>query len=238
MFIQHGAEADSWWCCQTFGRLVQKNLSHLICCENLWWQFCISSAYGTASQSWRSVELLCPHIQDFTKEKSTTTTILRPIFRDHPGEPVPEENFWTLWCKGRLTEADTLTIRLGATPSGLTSAHIVLRAGCPSCRPANSVKGLKAITNEKSGCEIAIVWKQWTIPFGTLRQLVYHQLIWDIKCTWSRLARTYWQGSLKHVVAAICFVFWWQNEMAECFASLCTTRQALTCQEIPFTLFV
>jgi len=43
-----------------------------------------------------------------------------PFFRDHPGEPVPEENFWTLWCKGRLTEADTPTIRLGATPSGLT----------------------------------------------------------------------------------------------------------------------
>ena len=47
---------------------------------------------------------------------------LRPFFRDHPGEPVPEENFWTLWCKGRLTEADTQTIRLGATPSGLSSA--------------------------------------------------------------------------------------------------------------------
>jgi len=28
----------------------------------------------------------------------------------------------TLWCKGRLTEADTPTIWLGATPSGLTSA--------------------------------------------------------------------------------------------------------------------
>jgi len=40
------------------------------------------------------------------------------------GEPVPEENFWTFWCKGRLTEADTLTIRLGAIPSGLTSAHL------------------------------------------------------------------------------------------------------------------
>jgi len=46
------------------------------------------------------------------------------LFRDHPGEPVPEENSWTLWCKGRFTEADTLTIRLGATPSGLTSAHL------------------------------------------------------------------------------------------------------------------
>jgi len=57
----------------------------------------------------------------------TTTTpqpFYGPFLRDHPGEPVPEENFWTLWCKGRLTEADTLTIRLGAIPSGLTSAHL------------------------------------------------------------------------------------------------------------------
>jgi len=34
------------------------------------------------------------------------------------------ENFWTLWCNGRLTVADTQTIRLSATPSGLTSAHL------------------------------------------------------------------------------------------------------------------
>jgi len=52
------------------------------------------------------------------------TTILQPFFRDHPGELVPEENFWTLWCKGRLTEVDTPTIRLGATPSGLSNAHL------------------------------------------------------------------------------------------------------------------
>ena len=77
-----------------------------------------------------------------------TTTVLWPFFRDYPGEPVPEENFWTLWCKGRLTEADTPTIRLGATPSGLTSAHLhrppFLQAGCLSCYPTNSVKALKA----------------------------------------------------------------------------------------------
>ena len=73
----------------------------------------------------------------------------RPSFRDHPRESVPEENFWTLWCKGRLTEADTPTIRLGTTPSGLSIAHlhhspIFLQAGCPSCCPTNSVKALKA----------------------------------------------------------------------------------------------
>ena len=78
---------------------------------------------------------------------TTTTTVLRPFFRDHPGELVPEENFWSLWCKRRLTEADTPTIRLGATPSKLTSAHLhlpyFLRAGCSSCRPTNGVKALK-----------------------------------------------------------------------------------------------
>jgi len=53
-----------------------------------------------------------------------TTTVLWPFFWDHLDEPVPEENFYNLWCNGRLTEADALIIRLGTTPSGLTSAHL------------------------------------------------------------------------------------------------------------------
>ena len=53
-----------------------------------------------------------------------TTTVLWPFFQDHSGEPVPEENFLTLWCKGRLTVGDTPTIRLGTTLSRLTSAHL------------------------------------------------------------------------------------------------------------------
>ena len=56
----------------------------------------------------------------------STTTILRPFSGTTRVEPVPEENFWTLWYKGRLTGADTSTIRLGATPSKLTSAHLHL----------------------------------------------------------------------------------------------------------------
>jgi len=64
------------------------------------------------------------YLENIIHHTTTTTTVLRPFFRDRPGEPVPEENFWTLWCKGRLTKADTPTIRLGATPSKLTSAHL------------------------------------------------------------------------------------------------------------------
>ena len=103
-------------------------------------------------------------------------------FRDHAGEPVPEENFWTLWskwtlwCKGRLTETDTLNIRLGGTPSRLTSAHIhdpliFLQAGCPSCRPTNSVKALKA-TNTCVNI-ILIIEVQW-FAFRALTLLVGH----------------------------------------------------------------
>jgi len=60
-------------------------------------------------------------VSNVSSSKCWSTIVLRPFFRDHPHQPVPEENFWTLWCKGRLTEADTPTIRLGATPSVPTS---------------------------------------------------------------------------------------------------------------------
>ena len=53
---------------------------------------------------------------------TTTTTVLRPFFRDHPDEPVPEENFWTLWCKERSTEADN------GHPAG---RHSILTNQCP-----------------------------------------------------------------------------------------------------------
>jgi len=95
---------------------------------------------------------LAMYVFSISTPHHTTTTVLRPFFRDHLGEPVPKENFWTLWCKGRLTEADTPTIQMGATPSGLTSAHFhhppyFLQAGCPSCHPTNSIKAPKATSN-------------------------------------------------------------------------------------------
>jgi len=69
------------------------------------------------------------------------------FFRDNPGEPVPEQNFWILWCKGRLTERDTPAIRLGDTPSRPISAHLhhppFFRGRMPFL-PPNRVKALKA----------------------------------------------------------------------------------------------
>jgi len=109
-------------------------------------RYCIYNSTQFAFPILTFPQIVCSVLQTYT---TTTTTVLQPFFRDHPGEPVPEENFWTLWCKGRLTEADTLTTWLGTTPSKLTSAHLhhpryFLQAGCPSCRPTNSVTALKA----------------------------------------------------------------------------------------------
>jgi len=33
------------------------------------------------------------------REEMDTTTVLQPFSRDHPGEPVPEENFCTYGAK-------------------------------------------------------------------------------------------------------------------------------------------
>jgi len=51
----------------------------------------------------------------------TRTTVLLTFFWDYPSEPVPEEIFWTFVVQGRISEADRLIIRVGATPSGLIS---------------------------------------------------------------------------------------------------------------------
>ena len=98
-----------------------------------------------------------------------TRTFLRPFFGDHLGEPVPEENFWTLRCKGRLTEADTPTIRLGATPSGLTSAHlhhpsIFLQAGVVTTRDRRrNVDIMNKLAIDRDVVELLHVYVDWHI---------------------------------------------------------------------------
>jgi len=53
---------------------------------------------------------------------NNVTTVLRPFFWDHPGEPVPE-NFWTM-VQGKINRGRHTDHRLDATPSGLTSSHL------------------------------------------------------------------------------------------------------------------
>ena len=63
----------------------------------------------------------CPSIRIYHHHHHNRFTALFP---GPPGWVGARREFWTLWCKGRLTEADTPTVRLGATPSGLTSAYL------------------------------------------------------------------------------------------------------------------
>jgi len=136
------------------------------------------------------------------------------LFRDHPGEPVPEENFWTLWCKGRLTEADTLTIRLGATPSRLSSAHlhhIFLQARCPSCRPTNSIKALKAI--QTTECVKHLIKLYACIVCAVA--ILFGMLVGQVK-----MAELVSQLVYYLVVSYICFYAPKEEERASCYRQM------------------
>jgi len=62
----------------------------------------------------------------FADSNTDTQATIYGLFSRTTGvRPVPEETFfWTFMVHGKITEADTLTIRLGATPSRLISAHL------------------------------------------------------------------------------------------------------------------
>jgi len=47
------------------------------------------------------------------------TIVLRPFFRNYLGKMMPEEIRLNFMVQGKITLADTPTIRLGTTPSGL-----------------------------------------------------------------------------------------------------------------------
>jgi len=62
-----------------------------------------------------------------------------PFFQDYPVKPVPEENLLLdFMVQGKISETDTPTIRMGATPSELirdpSPSFLHFYAGCPSCR--------------------------------------------------------------------------------------------------------
>jgi len=94
-----------------------------------------------------------------TKAVETTITpqpFYGPFFRDHPGEPVPEENFWTLWCKGRLTEADTNHVAghhsIGTNQCQPPSSPHFFTGRMPFLPPnqqCQNTEGLKAVENAK-----------------------------------------------------------------------------------------
>jgi len=135
------------------------------------------------------------------------------FFQDHPGEPVPEENYWTLWCKQRLTEADTLTIRLGATPSGLTSAHL-------HRPPWSRKKGRKMFVMWcGGGCIFSTLWEVNTCDSTWSRELTVTaiiglwQLCWDACFTFEICWTTSGRGLLNCLLTYLFIIY--------CFVSAC-----------------
>jgi len=74
---------------------------------------------------------------------------LMTLFPGPPGWACARRELLDFIVQGEINRGRHTDHPAGATPSGLTSAHLhhppyFLQTGCPSCRPTNSVKALKA----------------------------------------------------------------------------------------------
>ena len=85
----------------------------------------------------------------YTKNRFTA------LFRDHLGEPLPEEKLLDFMVQGKINRgrctdhpAGRHSIRTNQSPP--PPYPIFLEAGCPSCRPTNSVKALKATRSQQT----------------------------------------------------------------------------------------
>jgi len=112
-------------------------------------------------------------IRDAMQWITTTTTVLQPFFLDHPGEPMPEENFWTLWCKGRLTEAELVSW-------SLTSLFSINMAISVSDTPANfdGFRVLAALLHGSQVVRVSQTLRRWTEGATYVRQGDHHVGHW------------------------------------------------------------
>ena len=103
-----------------------------------------------------SLKISCKSIWKFLRKvanrqtDTTTTTILRPFFRDYLGEPVPEEKLLDFMVQGKINRgrhtdhpAGRHSIRTNQCPPP-PYPYFLLEAGCHSCHPTISVKALKS----------------------------------------------------------------------------------------------
>ena len=98
------------------------------------------------------------------QKHSHTHNRFTALFPGPPGWAGARRELVDFMVQGKINRGRHTDLRLGATPSGLTSAHLhhppyFLWAGCPSCHPTNSVKALKAIA-----VKCCIKFSRWKIP--------------------------------------------------------------------------
>ena len=115
-----------------------------------------------------------------------------PFFRDCPSEPVPEEKLLDFMVQGKINRGRHTDHLAGRHSIRTTSAHlhhppIFVQAGCPSCRPTNSVKALQcSIRNScitKQQAEIA--YKSTRICKNVCWKSTGHLVGWPCgHCVW------------------------------------------------------
>ena len=134
---QDNAISQQWWnnTCRAFSAARNWSFSSSSTDIRLWFHGAVPSTDRIQQHFNNTITLYNQVLHTHTQTHNHFTV----IFPGLPGSArARRKNFWTFMVQGRITEADTPTIRLGATPSGLISDappsfhHFYSR--CPSCR--------------------------------------------------------------------------------------------------------
>ena len=105
----------------------------------------------------------------------TTTTVLRPFFQDHPGARTELLDFMVQGKinRGRHIDhtAERHSIRTNQCSPPPSSPYF-LQAGCPSCRPTNSVKAHHHKTMRSSAVISVVISGIFRHPWSAVQQLI------------------------------------------------------------------
>ena len=108
-----------------------------------------------------------------------THTRLMALFRDYPGEPVRKAKpIWILLKQETVSGSGIIWAMCKSAPCSrqittpAPNCSVCLQAGCPSCRPTNSVTALKA--NNGLKCQVYSKFSTTNIPV--------HSRSWESYC--------------------------------------------------------
>ena len=142
--------------------------SYVINTYNWYYQHTLTAALLTTLDMWHNGEDI--GVSTFILGKCNHHNHFTAFFWDHPGEPVPEENFWTLWCKRRLTEADT------DHPAG---CHSIRTNQCPP--PPNALL-INTVPAKHSSIPKKAAWSfKLSTKFAQKSEIFIYQLASEVK---------------------------------------------------------
>jgi len=120
-----------------------------------------SSSHSTQTKSPGQLATPSPAVHTHTH-----TTVLRPFFQDHPGEPVPEEYFWTFMVQGKINHHQLCTTK---KKQKMERKILSILWPCFTNRPNGPISRIGLMLQHQYSIHLnpaLIMGKRWCVPYS------------------------------------------------------------------------